>query len=223
MTAIRRRRQEVAVAGVAGALMLAGCSETQEASDLPTPEVVWVNGEPGDGWWDSEWADAYVNAAIQRSAARAYGDFSDPDYIAAAGYDRVKYEASLAKDIRFAGASDERLEYEFNGVFAFWGNITHVRESDDGDSAWVYGCTAQISSGGRAFSVAEQLLVTRISDGVYRVGSSSVVDPVGEICDQDNVVVAEWADPIDLEDVGRDSVKMPLPREYYVELGVIDE
>jgi len=211
-------------------LALAGCShESEEASDLTIPEVVWVGGEPTGPEWQSEWAAAYLTARTQRVAARAYGDFSDPDLVAALSYDRAWGEASAARDERFDPSSDQRPFFELDGVYAYWGAITRIDEAADGDSAILYTCYAVRDNDGELTPYPTDYEITRHDDGTYAVDRNDGLEnadstyKAAEACTDAKIWVAKWATPIDIDDVGRDTVKMPLPREYYIDLGVITQ
>jgi len=215
-----------AVAGLAlgalAALALAGCAKSAEASSLPTPAVVWEKGEPTGPEWGSEWATAYKEAVIQLSAARAYADFSDPDLVAALGYDEAQVAATDAARDRFDSKSEGYAFEKLRGTYAFWGGIVKVDESADGSSATVYGCEAAIRSHVGLVPTPDTAVVTRTSDGGFAVEWASDLNHPNT-CNAATIWVATWAAPIDLTDVGRSSVKKPLPRDYYVKLGVISK
>jgi len=205
-----------------GVMALAGCS-SPEASNLPTPAAVWGDGEPTGPEWNSEWATAYKEAVIQLSAARAYGDFSDPDLIAALGYDEAQVKAMTSAEDRFEQNSSEYSFYELDGTFAFWGGVVEVDESADGTSATVYACEPSIRGGTELVPAVDTAVVTRTAGGGLNVDSNAHEGVHPNNCADATIWVAKWAEPIDIDNVGRDTVKMPLPREYYVKLGVISE
>ena len=201
------------------ALALAGCAKSAEASSLPTPAVVWEKGEPTGAEWDSEWATAYRDAEIQLSAANVFADFSDPDLVEAVGYDQAEAEARTTAKNRF---ESRREFYEYQGTYAFWGAIVGVDEAADGQSAWVSACYYAPGRDDRVDSYVASALVTRNADGSHSFDRDTArAHPGG--CEDAKKWVARWATPIDIDNVGRDSVRMPLPREYYVKLGVISE
>lgn len=198
---------------------LSGCS-SPEATELPTPDVVWEEGAPTGSVWESEWASAYMEAKIHLAAANAYGDYSDPALIAALGYDSVVAEASIAEDTRFEPDSSQRSFYERDATFAYRSTIVAIKESADGSSAHIQGC-ATTRQGNDLIGVAEDWTISKVGDGSYRAERNPQGTAQG--CGDATLWVGTWAQPIDFENVGRDSVKMPLPREYYVDLGVIPE
>ncbi|MCB2413340.1 hypothetical protein LGT39_10840 [Demequina sp. TTPB684] len=213
------RRAGAAVCVIALSLLLGGCSET--ASDLERPDVVWAEGEPTGGVWDSEWAQAYIDATIQRNLAAVYADVSDPDTVAALGYDGATAEAYALKQQRFSGALVDTRATELDAEFAFYGNILAIEESPDGNSAVVEGCYSAVR-GGQQVLYALDWTITKHPDGRYSTEHEWGVTGYGE-CFNAEPVIARWAEPIDLDSITRDTVKEPLPREYYIDLGVISE
>ena len=201
-------------------LALAGCSHDAKASDLEPPVIVWEDGEPTGEFWDSEWANAYLEAEIQMSAARAYADFSDPDLIAAFGYDNAWATAESSRDRRFGDENNVNATYGPDARWAYYGAILDIVESPDGSSATVYACHA----GHEILDIVPMngdWTFTKDADGTHF--ESYTNGGRDEECRNTKIWIGAWAEPIDLFDVGRDTVKMPLPRQYYIDLGVITQ
>ena len=219
----RRIGQAVAGASALGltVLTLAGCSHDAKASNLEPPAIVWEDGEPTGEFWDSEWADAYLEAQIQMSAARAYADFSDPDLIASFGYDTAWGYAAASQDRRFGDKNNVNAAYGPDARWAFYGAILGIEEAPDGASAVVHACRAGYELGDFVPMVAYWTLGKNADGAFYVIDTDGRVDDPS--CRNTKIWIGAWAEPIDLFDVGRDTVKMPLPRDYYIDLGVISE
>ncbi len=199
---------------------LSGCTQPAEASNLQTPAIVWENGEPSGPFWDTEWAAAYREATKQTALAHAYGDYSDPDYVAAVGYDNAYAVAKANSTFRFRDFNNNRRSFGATGTWAFYGTILDIEESPDELTAVVRACNAQ--NGMVGYSARNlDWTITKSADGSHT--ASHLAGHLNDECLEAAMWIGVWAPPIDIENVGRDKVKMPLPREYYVKLGVIDE
>ena len=210
------------VAGCASLLLasLGGCTQRVEASNLKTPDILWADGEPSGQFWDTEWAAAYREATTQRALADAYGDYSDPDLIAAVGYDSALAGAESNADRRFGSVANQHRQYDPQAIYAYFGTILSLTESADGKSAVVGACAPRYE-GSEIVPMAIDWLITKNTDGSFY--ASLQFGSTGNECHDAHVWIGAWAEAIDIENVGRDEVKMPLPRDYYVKLGVISE
>lgn len=217
-----RQFRTVAALGIATASVaaLSGCT-TATASELPMPDVVWEGGEPSGDVWDSHWAQAYIEASMQTSLARVYGDYSDPSTVAALGYEGAVKEASILSDVRFSGLPLDRQYFGLLAEYAFYGTILDIEESSDGNSARIQACELGVR-GHDATPFSMEWIITLHPSGGYSTEHEWGVNSLGD-CPSTPPWTARWAEPIDLDSITRDSMKMPLPRDYYVDLGVISQ
>lgn len=202
------------------ATMLSGCT-SESASDLPAPNVVWDHGEPSGDLWDSPWAQAYIDARVQATLARVYGDYSDPATVEALGYDSAVIEASILADTRFTGLPNQVEYTDLLAEYAFYGTILDIEEAPDGRSARLDVCRLGMWMRDPVPS-AEWWEISKNPDGSYSTEHQWGVFGPGD-CPATPPWVARWEEPIDLDSITRETVKMPLPRDYYVDLGVISE
>lgn len=222
MTTRMRHRHAAAVLVVAGVVVLSGCT-AQEASDLPESKAVWPNGVPSGELSTSDEVIAVREAQEQLNNAIAFADFSDPALIAAVGYDEAQAWADWLHDERFAdhpGPAQLSVMEKASIQVSFFEPLDAVPAENGG--VLVHGCGK--GSYALSFDVTyETWLVTTRGAGEFsaRMLDANSSDTHG--CEDVTIRAAMRDVPIALNDVGRDSVKMPLPREYYVELGVIDE
>ncbi|WP_291379898.1 hypothetical protein [Demequina sp.] len=216
-----------AVAALLSTLLLAGCSAS--ASDLEPPDIVWPDGMPSGPLEDSQWGQAYRNAEIQLSTAQAFGDFSDPDLIAAVGYDyadRAAWASSIA-EFDIDTASQESIDSYT--AFASKGVIIDILEQPDGQSAEVLVCGGWNSSATGVRTLLYVWTLTRKANGSitadYQIGDVDHYedDPGGPRCRHEVSQPGLWVEPFDPEDIDLTDIKAPLPRDYYVDLGVISE
>ncbi len=214
-----RRARVISLLAISLAFLLAGCSES--ASHLEERSVVWPDGKPSGPLEDSEWGQVYRHAEIEMSLATGNGDFSDPDLIAAVGYD-LAHEvawASRALDPQLESARPDRvLRYT---SYASIGTIIKIEEHPDTNSATVVVC----GGWGLGLNGARSGLYTwtfaRTPSGAIEAFDEFTSD--WETCSSVVPRLGLWAEPFDVADFDHTKVKMPLPREYYVKLGVIDE
>lgn len=207
---------------VVAALAMAGCS-SPEASSLQISEVTWPDGEPHSDLSTSDEAVAIRTSQEQLYNAIAYADFSDPALIAARGYDDAQSWAEWVKDERFSAAPLPKVVSEMEKaavLVSFFEPLDMERNADGG--MIVHGCGRGFyaSSGSVTY---ETWLVTTTGEGTRsaRMLDSDSSDTRG--CEDVTIPAAERVVPINLNDVGRKSVKIPLPRDYYVKLGVISK
>ena len=205
---------------VFAALTLASCASSDSASDLPEPSIVWERGEPTGGLWRTEWGAPLLEAEAQLQLAGAFGDYSDPDFIAAFGYDSAVGIAEANATRRFGSDNNQLFLYGDDGTWAFYGGILAIDDVPVEGAAVIHACHGSMRDGEPQFDSVDWK-ITKLSDGSY------IADPelgsLNDECADVDPWIGAWAEPIDILDVGRDEVKMPLPREYYVDLGVISE
>lgn len=215
-----RSRWSLALTTALFAGLVASCTGPEEATDLPEPSIVWENGEPTGELWDTEWGAPFVEARIQLQLAGAFGDYSDPDFIAAFGYDSAIGIADANEARRFGSDNSQLFQYGDNGTWAFYDGILAIDDVHGEDAVVIHACHGSMRDGEPQFGSVDWT-ITKLPDGSY------VVDPglgsLNDECADVDPWIGAWAEPIDILDVGRDEVKMPLPREYYVERGVISE
>ena len=200
--------------------VLSGCT-SESASDLPMPDVVWDNGEPTGDLWDSPWARAYVEGSIRLNLAYLYGDYSDAELVSTVGYDRAVNEAQVEAKTRFSGLPLEKLYLDLSSQYAFYGTILAIDEAADQGSARVQACVLG-TRGGEPVPMSVDWIITKDAEGRFVTDREAGTRLEGG-CSEAETIIARWAEPIDLESITRDTVKMPLPRDYYVDLGVISE
>ncbi|WP_226264641.1 hypothetical protein [Demequina sp. TTPB684] len=209
------------------ALLLAGCSPS--ASDLEPPDIVWPGGIPSGPLEDSEWGQAYRNAEIQLSTAQAFGDFSDPDLIAAVGYDYADTAAWASSIAEFDIASESQESIDSYTAFASKGVIIDILEQPDGQSAEVLVCGGWNSTATGVRTLLYAWTLTREANGSitagYQIGDVGHYedDPGGPRCRHEVSQPGLWVEPFDPKDIDLKNIKEPLPREYYIDLGVISE
>jgi hypothetical protein len=216
----RSRLAEVAALGaVALSLLLSSCSQT--ASDLDRPETVWPEGKPSSTLEDSEWGQVYRRAEFELSLARAHGDFSDPDLIAAIGYDLADRVARGSRNYEPDLSSGNQKVIESYTTYAHTSTLVTIEEGPGADSATGVACGGWDGVPEDAQSLTYTWTFTRSpSDFLtasYRVGSDI------KVCGDIELQPGLWKEPFDPANIDPDSVKMPLPREYYIDLGVISE
>lgn len=200
---------------------LSSCTTNEKASSLPMPSLIWEPGQPTGVPWNSPWAQAYLNASTQLTLAQVYGDFSDPATVTALGYDSAVSEAADPNELRFSGLPNETTIAELRAEYAFYGTILSIDEAPDGNSAVVDACYMSLQ-GGKPQLFSMDWTISKDPAGRYSAEHEGGVLRTGE-CPETPPWVARWSSPIDLDSITRDRVKMPLPREYYVKLGVISE
>lgn len=222
------RRVAVTVASTALALVsLSGCTQPapEEASVLTMPDTVWSNRAPQGEADTSEWADALRQRTRIENLAFILGDYSDPELIHELGYDDALAAATHTQKARFDepnvwGGMDK--EIAMAKATASILEVLSVTPSSSGDSAHVEVCLAFFGYTTEKFDAGVvPYEITRLGDERYEIERGSLsFDPT---CSPAQLPHEVWAVPFDPENVGRDTVKMPLPREYYIDLGVISE
>ncbi len=216
-------------------MMLGGCTAgapevEQTATNLNLPGVVWDNHPPTGEAENTQWAKEYRAQRIAEAAAYAYGDYSDPDLIAVIGYERAVEIAEwnqehtpphVSRDVDGTYRDDAPVR-----IRPQWEAIVEVVEHGDGTSATVVKC--QLLWFGENYESqhdCQRVIMERDSNGVLIYG------PAPGTSDRDNADLplpasddfprAYWSEPIEAPTLP-DRIKMPLPRSYYVDLGVID-
>ena len=82
-------------------LTLAGCADSREPSQLPTPAVVWPDGPPTGPYEDTEWVKAYRAQALAEAVAWNAMDFSDVALVEAIGLEEASSLAESRVEWRF--------------------------------------------------------------------------------------------------------------------------
>lgn len=220
-------------------LAVSGCSKPEpvEASVWDIPEVAWDGGAaPSGGAEDSPWAKELRELDLMRSYAGARKDASYAEYVQKFGYDAaVKDADSMTEGYdSFDDRDPETGDYVLDAP-ARWAAqrelITSVTEDPDGRSAIIENCYVIYSVG----SFHEEVIcsaarLTHNDDGTISlegVLSSELpagADPATPADEPtvDEIPTARWATPITAPTLPGE-VKKPLPRDYYVKLGVISK
>ncbi len=222
------RRVAVTVASTALALVsLSGCipPAPEEASVLTMPDTVWSNRAPQGEADTSEWANALRQRTRIENLAFILGDYSDPELIHELGYDDALAAATHTQQSRFDdpsvwGGMDKEIAMAKTTASVL--EVLSVTASPGGDSASVEVCLAFFGNTTEKFDAGlVPYEITRLGDERYEIERGSLsFDPK---CSPAQVPHEIWAVPFDPDDVGRDTVKMPLSRQYYIDLGVISE
>lgn len=215
-----RSRWSLALTTALLAGLVASCAGPEEATDLPEPSIVWENGEPTGGLWDTDWRTPFLAASVQLQLADAYGDYSDPDFIAAVGYDFAARIANVSAGFRFGSDNNQLFLYGDDGTWAFYGGVLGFEVEPGDEAVLIHACHGSIRDDEPQFDSVDWT-ITKLPDGSYLADYS--LGSLNDECADVDPWIGAWAEPIDILDVGRDEVKMPLPREYYVDLGVISE
>jgi len=213
-------RHSWVVATLLSTLLLAACSPS--ASNLKTPNIIWPDGAPSGPLEDSDWGQAYRHIEIELSTAQAFGDFSDPDLIAAVGYDLAERYANNWSAFGFDPETTDRNQIEAITTYASKSIIADIEEQTDGRSAEVSVCGGWFTTIDGADHLIYEWEFARSDDGHITV-TDVWLNTDRETC---SVLVPQpglWAEPFDSADIDPPSVKKPLPRDYYIDLGVISE
>lgn len=221
------------------ALGTSGCSKAEpvEASVWDMPQVVWDGGSaPSGGAEDSPWAKEFREVQLIDSYAWATVDTSYPEYVKRFGYDEaVKLGEDFGHGIGNLSDYDSKTgEYVADAPVRSDAQrmlVTKVTEDPDGRSAVIEDCYVIYTTG----SFHEEVIcsaarLTHNDDGTISlegVLSSELPDPAESATPATEPTVAEiptarWATPITAPTLPGE-VKMPLPRDYYVKLGVISK
>lgn len=209
---------------VASLSACSGPTPAEEASTLTVPATVWSDGAPQGEADTSEWADALRRRSRIENLAFILGDYSSPGVIHELGYDNALYDATIAQESRFEdpGVWGDRKALTMARSTASLLEVLAVTPSPDGKSAQVEVCWGFPGAAADKFDAGLRTYeITRLEGDRYEITHGSVTfDPT---CSPAQIPHEIWAVPFDPDHVGRDEVKMPLPRDYYVDLGVISE
>lgn len=227
------------VVGLALALLailaLSGCTKAEpvEASVWAMPDVVWDGGAtPSGGAEDSPWAKEFRTNQLLTAYVWATVDTSYPEFVKQFGYDEA---VNLGE--RFGDGTGNLHYYDSTtGEYqadapATWDAqrllVTRVTVDPGGDSAVIeysfvkysqhFDESVKSTIGGLTHNddgtiSLDGVLLSELPDGFEFAEDPPIED----------IPTARWATPITKPTLGGE-VKMPLPRDYYVKLGVISE
>lgn len=209
-----------------GALALGGCVDrAPEPSNLKTPNVVWPDGQPKGPFEDTEWVQAYRDAAVAEAVAWNAMDFSDPDLVESYSYETSSVAAGARKAARekfvASGFSDVSLEKLKPGPAAF----IVLDVFADEDSALLVACyEVDETNEAQPFRVVRVMEVFRMEVNAYLIdaptrdtpANAKTSDEYRAECDAAPPITTPLFDPAPTPNLDPDAkVIFPADRDKY--------
>lgn len=214
----------LAVAATASVFGWRTWSESHVPSHFNTTAAQWSEEAQ---WEGNEWVMAVRNSEAQLATAWVRADFTDPELIAAIGYEDAETNAHYASTTRFNPqwlTSSEFTELRTIDVMAQYAHASRIMSVDvaeSGQLARVSTCTLMGTSTDGEKVRSASWWAWRTSDGALQAapvwpsafGDSSGQD--GFDCWTTQVDRVPWTTPRKIDDVARDTVRAPLARSAY--------
>lgn len=224
------RQARASAATVVAVCVLAGCSSSEPPSELPVPDVTWPDSAMAYDLEASRWVQIVREAEVLASVAWNHLDYSDPDLIAAWGYDTVVDTLLHRAELRYTPGIYDRTPEDIPSLRDWGPNpIVPYSVEETPAGATVTACAVRSRSLGtgeiasvevRHYEIREVQGGTQIT---FEHDSDLIGTPAFDWCRTNELEEARFDPQPTIPPDASDGIKPPADREVYEELQARDE